>query len=921
MSLLGYIMGKIFFRLLVISSFLLLAGILPQAVFAGVIFENNAVYKLTCSPGPVFSRSIDKGLTFSSKKQIASSTEEASFPHIIREKTLLEAYWYVSGRLYLSFSSDNGDTWSRPESIYTFNSKPSSLAVIKHNRKTLLVWANGQNKLLSSFSEALPYFSVPFAVNTASIPEGVPAVSSNSGHVFVVWKDKTTKQLRFCESFDFGRTYTAPKEVASSFTEQSLPKAASQNSNVLCSWTVFDGIAHKLMGAKKTAGSSAFGRPFEIASSSTRVPALDVALSPQLACFAAWSADSMLNFSRSFFSGTKWSSPQRELVASEESFSVKILSSSGTVMVRTGDSIRTMALPQLRGLTSKTPDGYVFASSGPIVTFEADPVQDADTFLYSTRLGKTENLSSFAEHIVQYPIASFAEPLADGKYYYKIYAWNGISSFESQTRSFAIDTSPKVFMLSVEKPLTSSWFKKGSILVFEASVPDTGFFIEDDTEALAYLNGSTAEASLYFDKGKNKVLGMIKVPQGIPQKENDLEVSLPLPDGTFAKAVTKLNIDLVEPGLAFSSKEPVLYSNSGKRVLIELFDDGSGPDNKNSSVKLFRDSSTVEGSCSAGAGEKELVFEPAAVLPDGTYKLEAHVRDLAGNISKPVTAALVIDTVVPVITLYEELPKTLGRSSLALTGRIDKPSVKRIFVSVNGKQSKEQSVSSDGTFRLGIGLEKGENKIVISAKDPAQNTANVSGTIICTAVSSSAIFEFDGKRISEGDYVAPSLSSVKITDSSGAPFASASVKLDSIDIAYDTSTGAASVGKLSTGKHKLEVETPSQTYSLEFFSEGSLCFKDLLPCPNPFNPSLGASKITYNLSMPAQVRLYIFDQTGRLVTSVRAFGTAGYNDNLEWDGKLSTGENAANGIYLVKVLAEESGQATAFAKGKVIVLR
>ncbi len=593
----------------------------------------------------------------------------------------------------------------------------------------------------------------------------------------------------------------------------------------------------------------------------------------------------------------------------------------GTVIAKTGGSIRTLSFARLKSLGPKIPDDHVFALNKPAITFEADPVQEADTYLYSVRLGRTSDFASFSDIPAEYPIAAFLEPLSEGKYYYRLYAWDGISSFESQARSFNIDTSPKVLSMSVEKPLSSSWFKKGSTVVFEASVAGTTLEIEDETEAAAYINGKAAESSLYFDKSRNKVLGIIYLPQEVTQKENELEVRLPLPDGTYAKASAKLNVDLVGPGLLFPSKEPVLYSGSGKRILIELSDDGSGPDNRNSSVKLFRDASTIEGSCSAGPGEKELVFEPRTALSDGIYKLEAVIRDLAGNTAKPATAVLIVDTVVPVITLDETLPGELNRSSLAVTGKVDKPSVKKIFASINGKQSKEQLVSCDGTFCLGIGLEKGENKVVISAKDPAQNTATVSGTIICTVMSSSAIFEFDGKQIAEGDYVSASPSSVKITDSSGAPFAFASAKLDSTSIAYDTSTGSASVGTLSAGKHELELETPSHTCSIEFFAEGSLCLTDLLLCPNPFDPSLGPSKITYNLSRPAQVKLYIFDQTGRLITSLSVPGTAGYNNNLEWDGKLASGENASNGIYLIKVLAQENGQATASAKGRIIVLR
>jgi hypothetical protein len=73
--------------------------------------------------------------------------------------------------------------------------------------------------------------------------------------------------------------------------------------------------------------------------------------------------------------------------------------------------------------------------------------------------------------------------------------------------------------------------------------------------------------------------------------------------------------------------------------------------------------------------------------------------------------------------------------------------------------------------------------------------------------------------------------------------------------------------------------------------------------PNPFNPS---TTIQYQISNPGQVKIQIFNITGELVTTLtNAYQNAG-RYTVNWDGKDKANRQAASGIYIYRVMLENS---------------
>jgi len=77
--------------------------------------------------------------------------------------------------------------------------------------------------------------------------------------------------------------------------------------------------------------------------------------------------------------------------------------------------------------------------------------------------------------------------------------------------------------------------------------------------------------------------------------------------------------------------------------------------------------------------------------------------------------------------------------------------------------------------------------------------------------------------------------------------------------------------------------------------------------PNPFNPSIQTTKITYTLTTDMGIEIYIFDIRGMLIwkrsyVSGSMGGKAGYNE-VEWNGKDDFGYPMWNGIYPFRIVS------------------
>jgi hypothetical protein len=71
--------------------------------------------------------------------------------------------------------------------------------------------------------------------------------------------------------------------------------------------------------------------------------------------------------------------------------------------------------------------------------------------------------------------------------------------------------------------------------------------------------------------------------------------------------------------------------------------------------------------------------------------------------------------------------------------------------------------------------------------------------------------------------------------------------------------------------------------------------------PNPFNPS---TTVSFTLPVESQVRLEIYDVSGRLVARlIDGAKLSGGPHEVEWNGRETSGRTAASGIYIYRLVA------------------
>jgi hypothetical protein len=96
----------------------------------------------------------------------------------------------------------------------------------------------------------------------------------------------------------------------------------------------------------------------------------------------------------------------------------------------------------------------------------------------------------------------------------------------------------------------------------------------------------------------------------------------------------------------------------------------------------------------------------------------------------------------------------------------------------------------------------------------------------------------------------------------------------------------------------------------------ALDLENVLNYPNPFQDQ---TDFTFTLSGDALVTIKIYSVAGRLLRTLNATGSAGFN-TVDWDGCDGQGDALSNGVYLYKIIAA-SGDKQKEKIGKLAKLR
>ncbi len=72
--------------------------------------------------------------------------------------------------------------------------------------------------------------------------------------------------------------------------------------------------------------------------------------------------------------------------------------------------------------------------------------------------------------------------------------------------------------------------------------------------------------------------------------------------------------------------------------------------------------------------------------------------------------------------------------------------------------------------------------------------------------------------------------------------------------------------------------------------------------PNPFNPE---TNINFSLPKQGRVRLVIYDILGRAIKTLADGTYAAGTHSLKWNGRTNTGQQAASGAYIYRIVTKD----------------
>ena len=202
-------------------------------------------------------------------------------------------------------------------------------------------------------------------------------------------------------------------------------------------------------------------------------------------------------------------------------------------------------------------------------------------------------------------------------------------------------------------------------------------------------------------------------------------------DATLGESLRLVVKEKVKPTITIL--EPTAgqtLTTSTPKITAQLRDDDSGIDINTLVVKI--DTQTVTATSTAVTGGYDIEYTPTDALTDGSHTVTITVSDHDGNAATAASAAFVVDTTPPSLSITSPVDglKT-NKSALIVSGTTNDATSNpvTITIKVNGTDAGAVTVGENGAFSKTITLSDGENTIVITATDKAGKASTVTRTV------------------------------------------------------------------------------------------------------------------------------------------------------------------------------------------------
>jgi hypothetical protein len=185
------------------------------------------------------------------------------------------------------------------------------------------------------------------------------------------------------------------------------------------------------------------------------------------------------------------------------------------------------------------------------------------------------------------------------------------------------------------------------------------------------------------------------------------------------------------------------------------------------------------------------------------------------------------------------------------------------------------------------------------------------GAVPTDAIAQMPSYTFTASFVDDGVGVDLSTVSVNVSGPSGEPTVSdLSITSNGVSLKISNPAG----GMLALGNYVVTIsgedKLGNEFGSVCTFVVGSNVVQVTAPkvFPNPMNPAAGNASISFELPKAAEVTVTAYDWSGDFVATIFKGQLPVGPQNIQWGGQAEDGTALANGVYLLRIVADDGAR-------------
>ncbi|MGI0027675.1 MAG: hypothetical protein ACREAD_07530, partial [Nitrosopumilaceae archaeon] len=254
----------------------------------------------------IFAKSTDGGTTFSTPANISTNSGDSSYPKIAASGNNVYITWSLTTTnkdydTYFTKSADKGATFSVPVNISNNLGDSGVPQIAASGNDVYVTWENNGLGNFEVFvvksTDNGNTLASPVNISKDTTPSGAPQIAASGNNVYVSWMDSTSGNydIFVAKSTDAGSTFGAPVNVSVTPNDSGYQQMTASGNNVYVVWTeTVSNVNYDVFFAKSTDGGKTFSTPVNVSKNAGQSGWATVTVSNNI--YVAWQDNTPGNY-------------------------------------------------------------------------------------------------------------------------------------------------------------------------------------------------------------------------------------------------------------------------------------------------------------------------------------------------------------------------------------------------------------------------------------------------------------------------------------------------------------------------------------------------------------------------------------------------------------------------------------------------